>query len=129
MASKVMKPASEKDADIDLYAEWMVDQVESVTSLHPFLQQWFLETNYPEQLYPLFEGVRTPWLRAVLIRARDIATGADEALEEANKPDGTDDDGDSGGGQGDGGDAPPHAPPSERKSARSGRKAAGQALN
>jgi hypothetical protein len=90
MSSRFLGRAADRDGDIELYADWIVDQVEALPSLHPMVQQWFLDPSYPEPVLPLFPGVKPTWLRGVLLRARDIATGMEEEPDVEVEPDGSD---------------------------------------
>lgn len=110
---------SQRNADLDLYADLVVDAIPP--ELDPHLNQWINDPSYPEPLLALFPGVAVVWLRALLLKVRDVLINEDDDPDgQARTVDGGDDP-DSRRGSGDDDDPAAHASVRERGLDRSKR--------
>lgn len=76
-----LRIAAQRDADIDLYAEWLGDQIEGMPFLHPHVGGWLADESYPDNVLPIFVGVPEAWIRAVLNRFREMVQEQQEDQE------------------------------------------------
>lgn len=111
-ATAMLEAPSQQNGDLDLWAEAVIDLLPR--ELDDELEQWLNDPTYPDPVMGFFPGVAAPWLRALLLKVRDLLT-EDEPDDDGKAPPVDDHDHPAGaGGPGDGHDAPAHAPVRQR---------------
>lgn len=81
----VMAPASRSGGDVEEWAEWLLDQIEQYRpEMASLLPAWFADPGYPsDMVLGLFARSDRSWLRAVLLKLRELAQTPPEDEEDA----------------------------------------------